>query len=539
MLKKIGFMFMIGFSVLFVADSNAQLTINGAQLFIESGASVTVQGDITSNTDILGTGKIILKGTAIQSINMNNFTIPNLEMDNVSNATLTGNVKIGNNLLFTNGSIILGSNDIVMASAATITTPGSSKFVVTNLTGKLVKASVGNTAFTYPVGNTALTYNPVTITNNGTVDSIAVRCLANANKTGLTGTSFTKEVVDASWDISESVAGGSNLSLTASWNGTDELPGFNRNKAGISYYITAPVLNVGWDLLNSQTAVATGTGPYSYTRTGITELGAFAIGTRPVLSPLLVTPKIFLQGNYNTATDRMTDALRTLNLIPATEPYTSITTYTHSGSGGGETPDIASIIGSTAPAGDDAIVDWVFVQLHDGAGTVISTRAALLQRDGDIVDTDGSSAVNMAGNAIGNYFISVRHRNHLGIRTAATFALTKTSTTPYNFTDNITKAYNNGVSVNPAMPTLEAGVFGMYGGNANSDASVRVSGSISISDYQRVLNTLGGTSILSPVYSPSDINMDGTVRVSGSVSISDYQKILSFLNSLSIVSQHM
>lgn len=540
MLKKISLMFTIGLSLLYAADGNAQLTINGAQFYIESGATVTVQGDITSNTDILGAGKIILKGTGNQNINMNNFTIPNLEMDNGSNATLTGNAKISNDLLFTNGKIILGSNNLVLASAATITTPGSSKFVVTNGTGKLIKASVGNTAFTYPVGNTALTYNPVAITNSGTVDSIAVRCLANANKTGLTGTGFTKEVVDASWDISEAIAGGSSLSITISWDGTDELPGFNRNKAGISYYMTTPAASVGWDLLNNQTAAATGTGPYSYTRNGITELGAFAIGTRPVLSPLLVSPKIFLQGNYNTGTGFMSDNLRTLNLIPGTEPYSGIATYTHSGSGGGETPDVATIIGSTAPAGNDAIVDWVFVQLHDGiTGTVVSTRAVLLQRDGDIVETDGVSPVNMAGNSIGNYYISVRHRNHLGVRTPAAFSIAKTITTPYNFTDNISKAFNNGVSANPAMPTLSTGVYGMYGGNANSDATVRVSGSISISDYQRVLNTLGGTSIVSPVYSPSDINMDGTVRVSGSVSISDYQKMLSFLNSLSIVSQHL
>ena len=537
MFKKILSPLTIGCLLLFSVNSNAQLYINGAQFFIESGATVTVQGDLTSNVDILGTGKILLKGTGNQNVNMNNFTIPNLEMDNVSNATLTSSLKVGTDLLFTNGRILLGSNDLTMAAAATITSPGSSKFVVTNGTGKLVKTALGASAFTYPVGNTTLTYNPVIISNSGTADNIAVRSLANAYSTGLTGSSFTKEVVDASWDISESVAGGSNLSLTATWSGTDELPGFNRNKAGISYYITAPAGNVGWDLLNSQTAVASGSNPYSYTRTGVTELGAFAVGTRPVLSPLLVSPKIFLQGAY--AGGLMTDNLRTLNLIPLTEPYSGITTYTHSGSGGGET-STAAIVGSGAPASNDAIVDWVFVQLHDGvSGTVISTRAVLLQRDGDLVETDGVSPVNMAGNAPGSYYISVRHRNHLGIRTPTAFALAKTTTTAYNFTDNIAKAYNNISISNPAMATLAAGVYGMYGGNANSDASTRVTGSISISDYQRVLATLGGASILNPVYSPSDINMDGTVRISGSVSISDYQKILSYLSSLSILNQHL
>jgi len=245
-------------------SSQAQLYINGAQFTIESGATVTVQGDLTSNVDILGAGKVLLKGSGNQNVDMNNAVIPNLEIDNVSNATLTSAAKIGTNLTFTNGNIILGANNLTMNAAATITSAANNKFIVTNSTGKLIKSSLGpGPAFTYPVGNTTLTYNPVSIINAGTADDIAVRSLTNAYANGLTGTAFTKEVIDASWDISESVNGGSNLSITASWNGTDELPGFNRNKAGLSYYITSPAPNVGWDMLNSQTGAASGTNPYS------------------------------------------------------------------------------------------------------------------------------------------------------------------------------------------------------------------------------------------------------------------------------------
>lgn len=66
----------------------AQLTINNAQLFIESGATVTVQGDISSNANIGGTGKILLKGSSTQNVNMNGFTIPNLDIENPLNANL-------------------------------------------------------------------------------------------------------------------------------------------------------------------------------------------------------------------------------------------------------------------------------------------------------------------------------------------------------------------------------------------------------------------------------------------------------------------
>ena len=513
MTRKIYLALTIGGLMLFSKISTAQLTIqSGAQFFIESGATVTVQGDITSNVDISGTGKVLLKGSSNQNVNMNNFTIPNLEIDNVSNATLTGSAKISNDLSFTNGNIILGSNNLTLGSAAGITNTANNKFVVTNGTGKLIKSSLGNTAFTYPIGNSVLTYNPVTITNSGTIDDIAARSLSNVYNGGLTGSSITKEVVDASWDISEAVAGGSNLSLTASWNGTDELAGFNRTKAGISYYITSPANNAGWDLLNSQTTAATGSNPYSFTRSGITELGAFAIGTRPVLSPLLVSPKIYLQGAFSGGV--MTDNLRTLNLIPTTEPYTGASGFTHSGSGGGET-SVASIIGSGAPASNDAIVDWVFVQLHDGnTGAVVSTRAVLLQRDGDIVETDGVSPVNMAGNAAGNYYISIRHRNHLGVRSLNNMPLAKTTTFSYDFTTAQTKAFPGVVSNNP-MASLTGGVFGMWGGNANSNTNVKYSGPSN--DEGQILNTClsGNKGAVINGYLNCDINMNGVLRYSG------------------------
>lgn len=514
MYKKIHLTLMTACLLLLYANSNAQLYINGAQFLIESGATVTVQGDITSNVDILGAGKVLLKGTSNQNINMNNFTIPNLEMDNLSNVTLTGNAKIGTDLLFTNGKIILGTNNLTMAAAATITNPSSSKFIVTNSTGKLIKSALAGTAFTYPVGNTTLTYNPVSISNSGVVDDIAVRCLANANTTGLTGTGFTKEVVDASWDLSETLAGGSNLSLTANWDATDELPGFNRNKAGISYYMTTPAASVGWDLLNSQTSIATGTNPYSYVRNGITTLGAFAIGTRPVLSPLLVSPKVFLQGNYSTGTGFMTDNLRTLNLIPTTEPYTGATGFIHTGSGSGET-STSAIVGSGAPAGNDAIVDWVFVQLHDGSsGTVLSTRAALLQRDGDVVETDGVSSVNMAGNISGNYYISIRHRNHLGVRSLNNLALAKTTTTNFNFTTAQTQAFPGAVTNNP-MATLNTNIYGMWGGDANSNKNTKYSGPSNDENFL-INTTLGGNKgLIVNGYNNADLNLNGQVKYSG------------------------
>ncbi len=524
--------------------ASAQLFIDQATFTIQSGATVTVQGDVTSNVDIQGAGKVVLAGSANQNVNMNGFSIPNLEVNNAANATLTGNAKVAGDVLFTSGKLLLGNNNLSLASAGTITGATNAKYVVTNGTGRLIKAALGATAFTYPVGNSTSTYEPLTVSNSGTADSIGVRASAAVLSGGTTGTAYTKEVVNNTWTITEAIAGGSNLSVTAQWAGAEELSGFDRTRTGISYYITSPVANVGWDLLNSQTAAAGGAGPYTAARTGITSLGSFAVGTRPVLSPLLVSPKVFLQGTYNTGTARMDDKLRMANLIPTTEPYSSavggtLITNALKGSGGGETA-AASVVGSGAGAStDNTIVDWVLVQLHNsGTGAVVSQRAALVQRDGDVVDVDGVSPINLAGNAAGSYFVSVRHRNHLGVRTAAAVSLVKTTATPYNFTTALTQAYAGAVT-NNAMATLATGVYGLWGGNANTDLFSRKTGSASTNDYSVFL--AGVSSVAAPgptsVYRKEDFNLDGNVRKTGSATTNDYSKFLSILGTATIITQ--
>ncbi len=93
-----------------------------------------------------------------------------------------------------------------------------------------------------------------------------------------------------------------------------------------------------------------------------------------------VSPKIFLQGPYNSSASLMNDQLRSAGLIPLTEPYTGLG-FTQLGSGGGERTWQAVL----DVTGNDAIVDWVFVELRDKVtpSVKVATRCALVQRDGD------------------------------------------------------------------------------------------------------------------------------------------------------------
>jgi hypothetical protein len=104
--------------------------------------------------------------------------------------------------------------------------------------------------------------------------------------------------------------------------------------------------------------------------------------------------------------------------------------------------DSATVFGVT---GQNAIVDWIWVEMRDknNSANVLETRAGLIQRDGDIVEVDGFSCLDFVGLAVDSYYVSVRHRSHLG-------AMTKFAQTPaalqtlVDFTVPATAIYDKG-----------------------------------------------------------------------------------------------
>ncbi len=113
---------------------------------------------------------------------------------------------------------------------------------------------------------------------------------------------------------------------------------------------------------------------------------------------IYVSVKVFLEGPYNSPI--MNASLS----LPTTSPY----------------PADPETVSSIPIISGNEVVDWVLLELRDenNSSTVLESQSAFLLQDGNIVDLDGSSPVHFTQPS-DNYFIAVKHRNHLGVMSAS------------------------------------------------------------------------------------------------------------------------
>ncbi len=501
--------------------TQAQLSINGASFTIESGATVTVQGNLSSNMDIAGAGRIIMKPAVAgsQTINMNGFSIPNLEIDNTANVSLAGNTRIGSSLLFTNGKLQVSNNTLTLAPTVTSTGMGTNKFIETNGTGYVRKEiTADQTNLVMPVG-TGADYTPLSVTNTGSTyaaASIGVQAkgVADPNKHPRTESFLT-----VYWPINKTGITGGTTSAVGTYTDPSRVTGTEADLKGMFWNGT------NWSAAGGSQNAATNTA------------GATIAGTSGELYAMntfvLVAPKVFLQGAYNATTQLMNDKLRNSaatytpgvlpasNLLPNTDPY-RVAPYNFTQTGNTVAENVIS--GSFAnPFIDQAnasnnIVDWVFLELRSvvtPGNTILQTRSALLQRDGDIVDIDGVSPVYFKNVPAANYTLAVRHRNHLAMSTnPATF--TKALNLVSSGVDFSTIAASSLMGAANTNYLNSASKNMLYAGNANGNTNVKYIGLSNDKDYILV-NTLNNNvaAPLQNVYNPSDLNLNRTVSYNG------------------------
>ncbi|MCF8243691.1 MAG: hypothetical protein K9J37_04760 [Saprospiraceae bacterium] len=252
-------------------------------------------------------------------------------------------------------------------------------------------------------------------------------------------------------------------------------------------------------------------------------------GTPDYMDPdpfAFVKMKAYLQGPLVTSTGLMRDNLRTTldddgnPYISLIEPYTDLKTptgtspFVHLGSGGEQIQ--ASVLAVTGP---DAIVDWVFLELRSklNPASRLLTRAALIQRDGDIVDLDGVSPVLFKAKTE-EYYVVLRHRNHLGVMTKDPVSVTRDiALAPFiDFTNPVTQTY--GTNAQKIMGSYLA----LWAGNANMDGRIVYQGSGADRDFiffdvfLDPDNTNSSFNFIGHGYKTSDTDLNGKYIFQGS-----------------------
>ena len=263
-------------------------------------------------------------------------------------------------------------------------------------------------------------------------------------------------------------------------------------------------------------ATYSNSGTYMGTLSNSNSVGCDSVITMnlTLISGVSIAAKAILNGPYDAVTGLMNDGLRINNKIPTIEPY-SVAPYSRLpiGGPGGETVSPAIL----AISGNNAIVDWVMLEVRSSinSSVILVNKRALIQRDGDIVSNeDGISPVFLPGLASGNYYISVKHRNHLGNMTAVPIVLSSCANSVIDFTS--IPVWVKAGEANPPRKMVGT-IATMWAADANFNKNVKYNGLSN--DKDAILNALGGNnyvnSILSPVYRAEDLNMDATVRFNG------------------------
>jgi len=263
-----------------------------------------------------------------------------------------------------------------------------------------------------------------------------------------------------------------------------------------------------------------------------------------VFDDLSINIRVYLEGammdNGNAISSEghplMRDGLRNSphdgkNHIPMLDPYSNknelfdVTDTIFTKVGPGLLQENLAIPDSTAVfsvTGENAIVDWIFVELRhkNDYSNTIATRSGLIQRDGDIVDLDGVSALRFQGVNIDSFYVVVKHRTHLGIMSQIVnngdfVDFTLPSTPTFNFGTSL----NNGRDYTglTQKSNLKSDYLVMWAGDFNSD------GLIKFTEPASDINILFGNVLFNSPdylinydfaygYFRGDFNMDGKVK---------------------------
>jgi hypothetical protein len=189
--------------------------------------------------------------------------------------------------------------------------------------------------------------------------------------------------------------------------------------------------------------------------------------------------KVFLQGPYIVGGQMRHDIT---SYLPLTSPYDGqqITAL----------PDVTP----------HYIVDWVYVGLRilDTEDDIVSVNAFALD-DGYLIDLTGNQCFRFDDLPQNEFYITIKHRNHLGIISSnpQTLSPTESGVVPIDLT-GLDSIYGGNVV---GAKEVETGVLAMFAGDADMDGAV----------FNTDRNLYWRPNVGFSGYQPADFNLDGNV----------------------------
>ncbi|MEP6795296.1 MAG: hypothetical protein ABJB16_13285 [Saprospiraceae bacterium] len=509
-------------SMVSISSWAQELIHNESTITVQAGAVLYVEGTLlnTATGVIANSGTIELKGdftngnpagwnspnpntlkfsggvNSTVTSNTANFYDVVVQKDAGFTVNLADNMNVTHNLDFnslTSGRLVTGNFDVKLTSAATVTGVDADEYVATTGTGGLQKAVTGGTTFLFPVGDLT-NYTPLSSTfTSSTAGSLRTRvnAVVHPNKPAA-----ATDFISRYWDVDQTGLTGYTNTMTGTYVAGDV--------TGTSTLVKGAV----YDGSNWSYAGATNAGSTVIGST--TTANADFTGTNFFGKAIL---KVFLSGALpGTGIPPMSTTLN--SVLPIASPYSAA-------------PWNAPAI--NAPSIPATATDWILVESRDPSINIISQTSAFVLNDGTIVNPDGSALT--LKNAIPNAIVSIRHRNHLGIRTNVAIDLVNPTSIDFSTVAGQAMAYTNTsippIPTNPNMRLIGSS-YALWGGNASvtggagGNAISRVNYGGPGNDNAALVAALGGNigsvvgnppSVI--VYNQSDLNLNGKVSYGG------------------------
>lgn len=197
--------------------------------------------------------------------------------------------------------------------------------------------------------------------------------------------------------------------------------------------------------------------------------------------------KVWLEGSYNASLNAMSTQLKKSNLLPLAQPYTA-SPWNYNGT---------EHVSSTRVLPPNTC-DWILVEARRSNDTaVVARQAAFLRADGTIIDRYGVEGVYLEGaNSGQDYFIAIKHRNHLPIMSSSPISLNNAAMYDFGQASNVAGGIGQ-------VALLEGSLYGMTAADASSN------GVITFSDFNAYRQQFGNNDN----YNKGDLNLDGQVNL--------------------------